>query len=206
MVGTGRRRIHIIGGPGSGKTSLACQLGGYLNIPFHQLDLIAFEGPDFHERPLEQRLADVHRIAAESAWITEGIFVSWTDELLQAAELIVWLDHVSWRIAIWRIVVRFARLGIKEVRHQQGLRKFTRFQDYARHLRQLAGVFYSSRLYYSSQPTEGSAQAASISRSATAAQLAPYMDKVVHCRSTNDIQRLINSIVNQNGQTRPANT
>ena len=205
MLGTGRRRIHIIGGPGSGKSSLARQLGGLLGISVHSLDLIAFEGVEFAERPLEQRLADVHRIAGEPAWITEGIFVEWTDELLRAADLIVWLDHLQWHVAIWRIVVRFVRLGAQEIGRQPGHRKFTRFGDYSRHLRQLVGVFFSSHAYYRSSvavaPRQGTAEA---SRTATSFYLAAYMDKVVHCRSNQDIQNLISAIVGGAGEARPA--
>jgi hypothetical protein len=123
-------RIHIIGGPGSGKTTLARQLGKYLGIEAQELDHIAFTGPDFLERPFPARLADIHQIANGPAWISEGIFVQWTDELLARANMIVWLDNVGWEKGIWRITHRFFHLAAHEATQRPGLQRFTRFQDY----------------------------------------------------------------------------
>ena len=77
------KRLHIIGGPGSGKSTLARRLGVQLNLPVFELDTIAFQGLDFDERPLEARRQAIREIAAQPAWITEGIFVGWVDELLE---------------------------------------------------------------------------------------------------------------------------
>jgi hypothetical protein len=41
------KRIHIVGGPGSGKTTLTHEIGTRLGIEIHELDLIAFTGPDY---------------------------------------------------------------------------------------------------------------------------------------------------------------
>jgi adenylate kinase family enzyme len=193
IEGEGRtvRRIHIIGGPGSGKSTLARQLGPRLNLPVYNLDKIAFEGIEFRERPLDVRLADVRRIAEQPAWITEGIFVGWTDELLRAADLIVWLDHLNWRIASWRIVTRFFGWAIQESKRQPGMRKFTRFQDYSRNLRQLIDVLATSRQYYSDKEAGTHNTDITKSRAVTHQYLTPYRHKVVHCRSTHDIRLLV---------------
>lgn len=134
-------RIHIIGGPGSGKTTLAREIGAHLGIEIHELDQIAFTGPDYRERPLSKRAADLDLIARRPAWITEGLFVLWIDNLLAHADIIVWLDHISWRKSVWRIMRRFVGSAVREVKNRQGLEKFTRFRDYARHLKQLIQVF-----------------------------------------------------------------
>ena len=49
-------RIHIVGGPGSGKTTLAQRFSTYLNLPFYELDVIGWEGGYGLERSLEARL------------------------------------------------------------------------------------------------------------------------------------------------------
>jgi len=189
------RRIHIIGGPGSGKSSLARQLGAQLNIPVYELDKIAFEGREFSDRPLDVRLREIHLIAMQPAWITEGIFVGWVDELLQAADLIVWLDHLSWPTAFWRICVRFVHGGVTEAKRQKGLRKFTRFGDYARHLRHLGGVFFSSRHYYYSIDLPQQLGFTIDSRKAAEHYVKSYSDKTVHCRSAREIEVCLESLV-----------
>src|SRR5829696_4452767 len=109
-------RIHIIGGPGSGKTTLARELGTFLGIELHELDHIAFTGPDFTERPFPERVAAIYPIAQRPAWITEGLFVRWTDELLARSSIIVWLDHVNWERGFSRITRRFLRSAIDEAK------------------------------------------------------------------------------------------
>jgi adenylate kinase family enzyme len=188
------RRIHIIGGPASGKTVLAQKLGATFGIPVYQLDQIAFEGLEFTKRPLETRLDDVRRIAAQHTWVTEGIFIGWIDELLGGADTIIWLDCVSWHVAVGRILVRFARWGLDEAKRQTGARKFTRFNDYIRNLRQLLGVIVRSRRYYCSTLIDRSPDPDE-SRAATEQQLKSYGHKVIHCCNMHDVQECITSIM-----------
>ena len=44
-------RIHIIGGAGSGKTTLARRLGTLLDAPYYDLDEIGYEGGFTAKRP-----------------------------------------------------------------------------------------------------------------------------------------------------------
>ena len=86
-------KIHIIGGPGSGKTTLAQELSAKLHIPHYDLDKVKLEG---------KRAID---LALEAAWITEGIYLIVTEPFLYAADYIVLLE-VSWPVAAWRIISR----------------------------------------------------------------------------------------------------
>jgi cytidylate kinase len=185
------RRLHIIGGPGSGKSTLARQLGKRLDIPVYELDKIAFEGLAFTERPLDARLADVRRIAAQPTWITEGIFLGWTDKLLQTADVIVWLDHIRWHLAAWRIAVRFSQWGLEEAKRQPGARKFTRFRDYYRNTRQLIDVLLSSRAYYRASAIADTAATCRENRIATERRLMSFQEKVIHCRSATEIEMFL---------------
>lgn len=185
-------RIHIVGGPGSGKTTLAHEIGTRLGIPVHELDSIAFTGPDYAERSLSERLAEISTIASHPAWIAEGFFVLWTDQLLESADMIIWLDNVSWERSMWRTIRRFIRSALQEVKRRHGLAKFTRFRDYARHLKQLIRVFFSSRVYYhaSAHLPDGRIE----SRQYTAKHLTSYKDKVIHCYSDEGILAFLNYI------------
>lgn len=169
------RRVHIVGGPGSGKTTLAHQIGNAANVPVHDLDIVGYAGGAGPKRAFEPRVADVHRIAAGSAWVTEGVFLWWTEDLLRRADLIIWLD-VSWPVAARRIIVRHARTRLARTNRHGGLRNLLVF---------LRGA----RRYYDSPamtPVEQDDDAA-VTRAATAEVLMAYDAKVVHCRQPADV-------------------
>jgi len=101
-------KAHIIGIPSAGKTTLATQLSELLGIPFHSLDELAFIDQRWTPRPAAERDAMLAEILLEPSFITEGGFLGWTDELLDAADVIVWLDPPL-RLLVWRHIKRFAR-------------------------------------------------------------------------------------------------
>ena len=196
----GARRIHIVGGPGSGKSKLATRLGESLGIEVYPLDAIAYEGPDFRERPLEDRLHDVGKIAAMPEWIAEGIHLGWTDELLERAHLIIWLDHIGSVRSALRIISRFVTSAAAEVRLQSGRQKFTRFRDYRRHLGQLVHVLVTSRDFY--KPAHA-AQRYPATREAAARHLRPHLAKVVRCQSHREVERVLAEIRSSAPATSP---
>jgi adenylate kinase family enzyme len=186
------RRIHIVGGPGSGKTTLAHKIGTSLDIEVYELDLIAFVGPDYVERGMPERLADISIIANHPTWITEGFFILWTDHLLACADIIVWLDHVNWERSMRHTVQRFVKSALQEAKNRRGLAKFTRFHDYARHLKQLIRVFFSSRAYYAISTSSQQSQIESWQN--TAKHLTFYKDKVIHCHHDEAVIAFLNYV------------
>ena len=182
------RRIHISGGPGSGKSTLARSLGEALDITVYELDKIAYDGPDFSERPLPDRLADVRAIADRPEWISEGIHLGWSDVLLQRADVVVWLDYTSWSAAAVRIVRRFTASAVAEVRTQPAAKKLTRFGDYRRHLGQLVYVLRSSRDYYKPERASGGD---AVTREMAEIEFRPHATKVVRCRSRDDVRDVL---------------
>jgi adenylate kinase family enzyme len=96
------RRIHVVGGPGSGKTTLAARLGRRLGVVAHDLDDVALsEGADADFRPIRgiaSRRSDVLQLSEAATWVTEGTYLWWTEPLFRRADKIIWLD-VSWGIA-----------------------------------------------------------------------------------------------------------
>lgn len=161
-------RIYIIGGPGSGKTTLAKRLSRQFAIPYYELDLIGWENGVGAERPVDVRLRDVHEIALQADWVAEGGHDPWRNELLQHAETIVWLD-LSWNIARWRILTRHMRASWIGTNKHHGLRKLYRFMGYAK------------AYYTSTQPEQ-------MTRLTEAKALQSYRDKVVHCQRPAEVE------------------
>ncbi len=91
-------KIHILGGSGSGKTTLARQVSSLLRVPHYDLDAIGMEKGLVTEE-------DAFAIAAQPAWVSEGVYLIFTEPLLYAADTIVLLE-VSWPVAVWRIIRR----------------------------------------------------------------------------------------------------
>lgn len=183
------RRVHIIGGPGAGKTTLSRRLGETLNLPVYALDNVAFEGPRFLDRSLSERSLKATRIAAQEGWVCEGIFVDWADPLTRRAEVVVWLDQVSWPEAARNIMKRFVTLAFSEARKRRGLARITRFPDYARHLGQLWSVLHTSRAFWTA-PAASRGQTYPSSRAAIGGLLEPYAAKTIHCRTHEDVAEL----------------
>ncbi|GAC1435737.1 MAG: hypothetical protein PVS3B3_34770 [Ktedonobacteraceae bacterium] len=170
------QRIHIIGGTGSGKTTLARKLGTHLDIPFYDLDEVGYEGGFGTKRPLDVRLADLKRIAVQPAWVTEGGFILWIDQLLQTADTIVWLD-LPWRIRRWRVIARHIKADLARNNRHDGYLNLYRFYTMSRN-------YEHDPTIYTLQLPHGDDY---MNRATVAHTLAQYKSKVVHCRTVADV-------------------
>jgi adenylate kinase family enzyme len=161
------RRVHVIGGMASGKTTVGRQVGQYLGAPLYELDKVAYVAGV--QQPADARRAEAARIAASPTWVTEGVYLGWIEPILKEANIIVWLD-VSWTVAAWRIVRRHVQQSIAGTNKHGGFRRLWRFLG-------AAHDYYIHQQYPASSDDDGG-----LSRAATERALAPYLAKVLVCR------------------------
>jgi hypothetical protein len=193
------RRVHILGGPGAGKTTLARRLAATTGLPVHHLDEVArVGGGTGRVRDAAERAPLVAQIIDAERWITEGVHLGWTDPLLARADLIVWLDAVSGAQAAGRIAGRFVDDAWAEFRRRTWRQRVTAIPSYARHARDLAGAMIDARRYDKATRAPDGALPPPVdpegtldSRAATEAALAAHLDRVVRCTSPSEIDALV---------------
>jgi adenylate kinase family enzyme len=116
------RRIHIIGGPGSGKSYAARHLSSHLGIPAYDLDDLFWDraAQRYGARTSEiDRDARLLAITKEDAWVIEGGYYRWLKPSFERSEIICVLSpNVYWRD--WRIVKRWAsrKVGIAPTKRE----------------------------------------------------------------------------------------
>lgn len=85
-------KLHLLGPSGAGKSTLAGQLGQRLGLPVYDLDHIAFTDTHWTIRPQPEKARRVDEILQHPGWIVEGGHLGWTERLLDAADVVIWLD------------------------------------------------------------------------------------------------------------------
>lgn len=89
---------------GSGKTTLAAQMGERLGLPYHSIDDLTWEHGWVPVSEPEQR-ARVSAICAGDAWVIDSAYGMWLDIPLARADLIVGLD-LPRALSFWRLLRR----------------------------------------------------------------------------------------------------
>lgn len=87
-------RICIIGGSGTGKTTLANNLGKVLNLPVCHIDGINHL-ENWETRDKEERDRIILKKVEEEKWVIDGTYRSTLTERLERADFVIYLDYSS---------------------------------------------------------------------------------------------------------------
>ena len=87
-------KISIIGGSGTGKTTLSNNLGKVLNIPVYHIDGI-HHLENWETRDKNERDRIILEKIKEEQWIIDGTYHSTLRQRLQSSDLVIYLDYSS---------------------------------------------------------------------------------------------------------------
>ena len=131
--------------------------------------------------PPETLANEVPALLKQDAWIAEGAYLVWTRPLLEAADMVVWLQ-VSWLAASYRIVVRHIKAEIARNNRFPGWRRLYRFWAWQR------------RHYANRNPAGPNEFGVPSNLGDTGPLLEPFADKVVIWRNNRDVKRLVRDV------------
>lgn len=88
------KRISIIGGPGTGKSTLADNLGKELNLPVYHLDAIDhFE--NWQKRDEKERDKIILEKANEGKWVIDGTYRCTLEKRVEKSDMVIFLNYSS---------------------------------------------------------------------------------------------------------------
>jgi adenylate kinase family enzyme len=105
------KRVMIIGGPGSGKSTLGGLLADKTGLPLYHMDHIHYR-PGWDERTTEEKDVLCHQIHMKDQWIFEGGHSRTLDERIARADTLIWLEMSVWlrlRRCLWRTITNHGK-------------------------------------------------------------------------------------------------
>ena len=85
-------KISIIGGPGTGKSTLANNIGKELNLPIHHLDGANYK-PNWVQVDKKERDENILKIADGESWVIDGTYKATLEERIGKSDLVIFLDY-----------------------------------------------------------------------------------------------------------------
>ena len=89
----------LIGISGTGKTTLARCISRLSAIPLHHMDRLIW-ADNWARCSLDAIDSELQAILRTDAWIVEGWIDSYSQKILEAADLVIYLDYSGW-LALW---------------------------------------------------------------------------------------------------------
>ena len=114
-------RISIIGGSGTGKTTLANNLGKQLNLPVYHIDGINYLD-NWQERDKGELDKIILKKINEDRWIIDGTYLSTLKQRIDKSDYIIYLDY-STIVQIKSIFTRFIKNHGKEKKEIPGCKE-----------------------------------------------------------------------------------
>ena len=180
-------RIHITGGPGGGKSTLAKRLAAILDAPVYDLDGLSLAAGYELARPVTAEAVialmtpQAEALAQQPRWVSEGAYLDWTRPLFERADLVVWMD-VPWRVASYRILTRHLKASVARNNRFPGLGNLYRFWRWSS--RYYAGANVHGLNVYGTPET----------RSRLIEELSRHESKLVPCHSQAEIEGLLETL------------
>lgn len=115
-------KIKILGGPGSGKTTLGAEIAAKFDLPFYEGDVLGRKNGTQHSVWIQS----IFEIISVPGWVMECNALIWNDPILDHADYIVLLE-VPWRTAAYRIVRRHIIKSLKGINPHPGIRSLISF-------------------------------------------------------------------------------
>lgn len=114
-------RICVIGGSGTGKTTLSENLAHKLNLPVYHIDGINYLD-NWVQRDTDERDKMILEIVEQEKWIIDGTYRSTLDKRLERADYIIYLDYSSFA-QIKGVFERYFKNGGKEKEEIKGCKE-----------------------------------------------------------------------------------
>lgn len=105
----------MYGVTGSGKTTLAKEIGEVLGLPWHSVDDEIGWLPGWVERPRDEQRELASRIALSEKWVLDTAYRHWRDVVVPRTDVIVALDYPRLVSLAWLLVRTAKRVVTREL-------------------------------------------------------------------------------------------
>ena len=139
-------KILIVGGIGSGKTTLANKLSRILKIKNYELDNISYKRRDVHEKyKPKERDKKLKSIVKRKKWIMEGFYSRpWIYPIYKKADIVIMLN-IKMSVAKRRVFTRWLKRNLVLKKDKKHNRKFKVMLHLIKHIEKYPKYFQTQK-------------------------------------------------------------